>query len=208
MLKRVLTFACLIFVLGAGAYWYFIEQEHAPMLDEAQSVKKNIEKIQEDPTKFTEETLENSSAVSLLLKNFILSQGDKGLTLWRLTAKAGNMSKIDNLFVVDTPTLVYSMDDGSELHVNSRKGDVEQSKKIMRFVDDVVVQHKDQEITGELLVYDGNTKTMTFPEQAFFKDSQAEGSSDLVIWHINTRIIEGQGNVHVVFESSDLMKPN
>ena len=78
----------------------------------------------------------------------------------------------------------------------------------MRFIDNVHVQHNDQKLSGELLVYDGNEKTMTFPEQAFFKDSQVEGSANVVIWHIDSRLIEGQGNIHVVFESSDIMKSN
>ena len=208
MLKKVLTFVCLVLFLGGPAYWYFTTQEHASLLNEAQSVKEDIEKIQENPTLLAEEALDNPSAVSLLLKDFILSQGEEGITLWRLTAKAGNMSKINNLFVVDKPTLVYTMDDGSKLSVNSVKGDIAQSQKKMRFVDNVVVQHNDQELSGELLVYDGNEKTMTFPEQAFFKDSQVEGSANVVIWHIDSRRIEGQGNIHVVFESSDIMKSN
>ncbi len=208
MLKKALSFFCFALILGVSTYWYFTEQEHSPLLDEAQAVKEDFEKIQENPALLAEEALENPSAVTLLLKDFILSQGEEGITLWRLTAKAGNMSKVNNLFIVDKPTLVYTMDDGSKLSVNSVKGDVEQSQKKMRFIDNVHVQHNDQKLSGELLVYDGNEKTMTFPEQAFFKDSQVEGSANVVIWHIDSRLIEGQGNIHVVFESSDIMKSN
>ena len=68
------------------------------------------------------------------------------------------------------------------------------------------MNHKDQKLSGDLLVYDGNEKTMTFPDQAFFKDSQVEGSANRVTWFIDTRIIEGEGDIHVIFESADALK--
>lgn len=206
MLKKGIYLFCFALILGALYYWHVTSQEHVPLLDEAQTVQEDIKKIQENPALLTDDTLENPSAISLLLKEFILSQGEQGHTLWRLTAKAGNMSKVNNVFIVETPSLVYHMDDGSELTVASIKGDINQSNKKMRFITDVVVNHKDQKLSGDLLVYDGTEKTMTFPDQAFFKDSQVEGSANRVTWFIDTRIIEGEGDIHVIFESTDALK--
>lgn len=173
---------------------------------EKTSLKDDLKTIQNNAMEMTDEALDDTSSVSLLLKNFILSQGEQGHTLWRLKATFGNMSKKNNVFYVETPALVYSMDDGTELHVVSLTGDVDQSNKIMRFIDDVVVTHNDQRLSGDLLVYDGNNKTMTFPDRAFFQDMQSKGAADTVIWHIDTRIIEGEGNIQVTFTTQKDLK--
>lgn len=204
VLKKIVYLTVLLGIIAGALYWYNNKQVGLPLVDETTNLQEDLKTLQSNT--LSSNNLEDTSSIGLLLKDFILSQGEKGYTLWRLKATAGNMSKINNVFIVETPALTYNMEDGSLLTVISHKGDIDQNDKTMRFIDDVVVTHSDQKITGELLVYDGNTKTMTFPEQAHFKDPQVSGAADTIIWHIDSKVIEGTGNVSVTFDSNDMVK--
>lgn len=205
MLKKIVYLTSTVIILGLAVYWY-TNHYGDPLVENTEKLKEEVKTLQEDASAMTDGTLENPSAVSLLVKSFVLSQGEKGFTLWRLTASAGNMSKKGSIFTVESPFLAYNMDDGSQLTVVSKSGDIDQANKKMRFIDDVTVKHKDQNLSGELLVYDGNEKTMTFPDPASFADSQVSGSADKVVWFIDSRLIEGTGNIHVTFSSPKELK--
>lgn len=134
-------------------------------------------------------------ALDLALKSITLSQGEGGIEIWRLKAEWANLRKQDNLIQVDTPRLSYFLEDGKVMYVASDKGDVEQKKQLLRFIDHVRVTLDEKQLTGPLLIYNGEDKSMTMPQGGVFTDPGIEGSARLFVWHIDSKIIEAEGDV-------------
>ena len=144
-----------------------------------------------------------SSALDLALKSISLSQGEGGVELWRLKAEWGSMQKREDMIFLEQPRLTYFMkEDGKSMHVRSDKGDIQQKKQVMRFIDNVRVTQGETLLTGKLLVYDGAPKTMTMPEGAELSDTGVAGVCNHLIWHIDERRIETTGNIVVHFNSA------
>ena len=145
-----------------------------------------------------------NSGIDLVIKSFLLSQGEDGSTLWRLKAISGTMHKESDVVVIDQPALVYYLPpDDEELFVSSARGEVRQAQKHIRFLEQVVLTHNNSIITSEELIYDGNTRTMTIPQEGLLEGSKMSGRADLMIWHLDTRILECIGSVEAVFVSHD-----
>ena len=138
---------------------------------------------------------QHEDALDLALKSITLSQGEGGIEVWRLKAEWANLIKQDNLILVDTPRLTYFLEDGQVMYVESDKGDVEQKKQILRFIDHVRVTLETRLLTGPLLIYDGADKSMTMPQGGEFSDTDVAGSARFLVWHINTKVIEAEGDV-------------
>lgn len=147
---------------------------------------------------------EAQGAFDLALKTITLSQGEGGFELWRLKAEWANLHKKDDRIVVEQPRLTYFMrEDGTILYVFSNTGDVNQKTQILRFIDNVRVSQESKLITGELLVYNGNEKTMTFPQGCTFEDTSVRGSARELVWHIERQLIEAEGDIYVFLSSPD-----
>lgn len=186
MLRRGIFLFIVLLISGVSFYLY-----------------QNANKRKTPQNSIIDDFKDEELTVGLALKSFILNQGEAGATLWRLNATAGNMVEEDGVLIIDQPELIYYMPpDNEELHVVSDKGDITQKTKILRFIDNVNASHKDGIMRGELLVYNGTAKTMSFPSHGTFESETIQGEADEVIWHIDTRIIEGIGQVDAHFTSS------
>lgn len=138
----------------------------------------------------------DDNTFDLALKTILLSQGEGGFELWRLKAEWANIQKKDDIIFLLEPRLTYFLrEDGKTIHVHSVKGEAEQKKQILRFIDQVRVTQEDKILTGDLLVYNGTQKTMTMAEGAALSTTGMEGKADHVIWHIDERRIESIGDV-------------
>ncbi|MDR0338681.1 MAG: LPS export ABC transporter periplasmic protein LptC [Desulfovibrio sp.] len=144
---------------------------------------------------------EDKSSLELALKNINLSQGEGGFELWRLKAQWANMQQQDGGIFVEQPQLTYFMgEDGKELHVRSDQGDIAQESHILRFFQNVRVTQDDNILTGQILVYNGTAKTMTFPDGGAFNTKNADGQANRIIWFVNEQRLEAEGNVVVFLE--------
>lgn len=142
-------------------------------------------------------------ALNLALKAITLSQGEKGVEVWRLKATWAGMAQKDGQITVQKPRLTYfTPPDNQELHVDADTGDIDQKNQILRFVGNVTAQMDDRLLSGALMVYTGQEKTMTFPSGAVFHDSDMSGSAQQVTWRMNDRTVEAEGEVEVIFEQS------
>ncbi len=154
------------------------------------------------------EEMEQKSALHLAFKTINLFQGEDGFTLWRLQADWANLRQQDGIIMVETPALVYHMPpNNEELYVNSATGEVDQKNKIIRFVQNVVVTHKNSTMTGNLLIYNGTSATMSLPERGLFQGQGVSGSADTLVWYMNKRTINASGNVVVDFSAPAKKKP-
>ena len=140
----------------------------------------------------------NSNALDLALKTISLSQGEGGFELWRLKAAWANVQKQDERILVDEPRLTYFMrEEGQVMYVQSETGEVDQKSQILRFINKVRVTQNDKLLTGDLLVYDGNAKTMTFPDGGDFASTDVSGNARSIVWHIDNKLIDADGDVFV-----------
>ncbi len=191
MLKRLGLAAILVAAVLAGVhFWPDAEQ---PPAQAPQDIRR--------PSSTGEG--EKTDSVSLALKAITLSQGEKGLEIWRLKASWAGMAQKDGLISVEKPRLVYYMPpDNQELHVDADTGDIDQKNQILRFVGHVSATLEDRSLTGGLLVYNGADKTMTFPEGASFHNPDMSGSANRVVWRMEDRVVEAEGDIQIEFQQS------
>ena len=196
-LPLFLGVVCLIL-----AAWYLtdniVNQDHSYESTPA-SVNANAtesEQAQEPPQ---ETPLDQS------LKAISLSQGEGGFEIWRLKAAWANVMLQGDKIIVEKPQLIYfdRENEGKTLHVHSDKGDIEQKSQILRFMDNVRIMQEDRLLEGNLLVYNGTAKTMTFPQGARFTGPGMTGSADHIVWDINRKTILGTNGIHVFFEAQN-----
>jgi lipopolysaccharide export system protein LptC len=145
----------------------------------------------------------HEEALALALKTISLSQGEGGFELWRLKAEWANMQKDGDNITVRLPKLTYfSRAEGEPpLHVSSETGLIQQKNQILRFIDNVRITQEDKVLDGDLLVYDGARKSMTFPHGGRFAGSGIKGSADTVEWDIEKQCIVATGDVSVLMHS-------
>lgn len=142
-------------------------------------------------------------ALDLAMKTISLSQGEGGFELWRLKAEWASLHKQADTIVVEQPRLTYFMkDEGKQLFVRSVRGDVNQKTQLLRFIDNVLVSQDEKHLTSELLVYNGNDKTMTLPQGGAFSDTGIEGKADFLVWRIDRKRIEAEGDIIVRFATA------
>ncbi len=193
MLKRLAFFALCAALLYLGVmlvqgHWFFLPDA----LDEKNSTI---------PLNNATDTLSDNDALALTLKEIKLSQGEGGFELWRLKAQWASVQKEGDRVLVEQPRLTYFMkEDGKTLQVRSERGDIAQKSQLLRFITNVQIAQDNKRIVGELLVYNGTRKTMTFPRGGNFTDTGMSGSARFVEWHIDTRIIDADGDVAVFFQ--------
>lgn len=166
--------------------------------------------VTETPASENNESLEQDAqnTLELALKTINLSQGEGGLEVWRLKANWANMQKENGTIVVREPNLTYFMPEkGKTLFVTSETGVINQKEQMLSFIKRVRISQEDKLLLGDLLVYNGTAKTMTFPNGGQFTGTGISGSASRIIWNINQRMIEAEGEVSVRFagaESSSL----
>jgi hypothetical protein len=141
--------------------------------------------------------------LQLALKSINLSQGEGGFELWRLKAEWATMRKRDETVLVEKPQLTYFIKDGgSPLLVQSAEGSIDQKAGVLRFLDTVRVSRDTKLLTSDMLVYQGDNKTMTFPFGGEFSDTGVAGSAGHLVWRIDEKRIDASGGVSVQFTGS------
>jgi hypothetical protein len=150
-----------------------------------------------------EEILEDQEGENLILamQNIELRQGEGGGELWHLKAYGASMEKERGKILVEKPKVTYFFPppDTDTVFISSVYGDVDQTNHILRFLRNVRVNQKNAEIRGELLIYNGTTRTMTLPQGGSFTDAGMRGSASLLRWRMTEKLIEAAGNVKVDF---------
>lgn len=151
----------------------------------------------------------DSGALNLALKSISLSQGEGGFELWRLKAEWANMEKANERVIVEKPRLTYFMQDGGNpLFVESVTGSIDQKTQTLRFIDAVRVSQEQKLLTSDMLVYNGEEKTMSFPYGGEFSDTGVSGTAKRLVWRINEKRIEASGGVTVYLQQDPAKPPS
>lgn len=188
--------------MGFRDLWVTAPPENAPVAQEAPASNGTAQANATTQSGGGESLVDQKSALHLAFKTINLFQGEGGFTLWRLRADWANLRQQDGIILVETPALVYHMPpNNEELHVKSATGEVDQKNKTIRFLQNVVVTHKNSTMTGNMLIYNGTAATMSLPQRGVFQGEGVSGSADTLVWHMDKRTINAAGNVVVDFTS-------
>lgn len=137
-------------------------------------------------------------AVGVAMKGIELVQGEKGIELWRLKATWAQLRQSNNVIDVDSPDLVYQMDGGRQLRIVARKGEVQQQIQMMRMWDDVHATHDRHELFARLMVYNGTSRTMYFPEGARIEGQSLSGNATKLEWDMASDVLRGSDGVSML----------
>lgn len=150
----------------------------------------------------------DTNPLNLALKNISLTQGENGFELWRLKAEWANVIKENDLIIMEEPRLTYFMKDGGKvLFVQSKRGEIEQKKQIITFIDEVKLTQDDKILTGDKLIYDGPQKTMTIPGLGYVKTSSMSGEATDMVWLIEEQKILVNTGVSIDMEAKATVAP-
>ncbi len=151
----------------------------------------------------------NEESATMALKSIELVQGESGKMIWRLRTSSAIMRRQDGNIEVREPRLTYFLKpDDKELFVQAELGDIIQTENKFRFVKNVYITSGERSVAGDLLEYDGSTRTMTLPHASYFSSPDLEGSASKVIWRMDDSAIEALGNVNVYFSPNSGKAPS
>lgn len=137
-------------------------------------------------------------AVGVAMKGIELVQGEKGIELWRLKATWAQLRQSNNVIDVDSPDLVYQMDGGRQLRIVAQKGEVQQQVQLVRMWDDVHATHDRHELFASLMVYNGTSRTMYFPEGARIEGQSISGNATRLEWDVAADVLRGNDGVSLL----------
>lgn len=137
-------------------------------------------------------------AVGVAMKGIELVQGEKGIELWRLKATWAQLRQSNNVIDVDSPDLVYQMDGGRQLRIVAQKGEVQQQVQLVRMWDDVHATHDRHELFASLMVYNGTSRTMYFPEGARIEGQSISGNATRLEWDMAADVLRGNDGVSLL----------
>ncbi len=189
---RIFLFVCLFLLVGGGAWYYFTGQSD---FDQAKK------KLKETAQNAVLGAVKPEDAATLAVKAIEMKQGEHGIELWRLKAEWGNVRREGELLELEKPNFTYHMPpDNTELRVVSEQGEVSQTAKTIRFVRSVIVTQGNDTLKASLMVYNGTSKKLLFPEGASFTGRGTSGTAADVVWRLNDRVIDASGGVDMTWE--------
>lgn len=137
-------------------------------------------------------------AVGVAMKGIELVQGEKGIELWRLKATWAQLRQSNNIIDVDKPDLVYQMDGGKQVRIVAQKGEVQQQVQLVRMWDDVHATHERHELFASLMLYNGTSRTMYFPEGARMAGQSMSGNATKLEWDVAADVLRGSDGVSLL----------
>ena len=169
------------------------------------SIKKRIVQEAQDAVL---STVDPENVATLAMKTINLTQGEKGVELWRLKADWGNIRRKDNVMELEKPRFTYYMPpDNKAVTIVAEKGEIVQEEQLIRFIDSVVATYEGRTLQAPRLVYYGKKREMVCPQGGVVQGDGYEGSAEnTIFWQIKDQRIDAVGNIHVLFEN-DLFTP-
>lgn len=139
---------------------------------------------------------------ALAMKAINLTQGEKGLELWRLKAEWGNLRRRDNIMELEKPRFTYYMpSDGTALTVHSASGDISQEEQKIRFVDSVVATYEENTLLAPEMIYMGKSREIICPRGGRVNGRGFWGSAETINWQMSNNILEASGSVDVFLDN-------
>jgi hypothetical protein len=199
-MKKIFFAVCLVVALFAAWYMY---------TDGTMSLEAARRKIGKEAQEAVVQNASPEDVAALAMKAINMTQGEHGAELWRLKAEWGNVRRKDNIMEIGKPNFTYYMaPDHIPLNVTSEKGEVDQEEQKVRFVGSVVATYQDRVVKAPMMVYSGKKRKLVCPEGAKMTGAKnMAGSANRAVWDLNTKILNGFGEVDMTFENSAIPAP-
>jgi 3-deoxy-D-manno-octulosonate 8-phosphate phosphatase (KDO 8-P phosphatase) len=143
-------------------------------------------------------------AATLAIRGISLMQGEGGFEYWRLRANWASVDEKEGVIDVREPVVRYNLgENGQEDFVRAvaELGRISDSQRVLTLWRNVVLTHDEAVMTGPRLVYQANTRNVSFPDGAALEDGNVSGVFTRLTWDMRTRIIEGKQGISVVFKA-------
>jgi 3-deoxy-D-manno-octulosonate 8-phosphate phosphatase (KDO 8-P phosphatase) len=143
-------------------------------------------------------------AATLALRGISLMQGEGGFEYWRLRANWASMDEKQGVIDVREPVVRYNLgENGQEDFVRAvaELGRISDNQRVLTLWRNVVLTHDNAVMTGPRLVYQANSRSVSFPEGAALEDETVSGVFTRLTWDMSTRIIEGRQGISLVFKA-------
>lgn len=197
LMKKTVGIASII-AIAVSVGWYFFT-DGAMSLNAA---KRNIKQAAQDVVVAAGASPEDVAA--LAVKTINMTQGENGIELWRLKADWGNMRRNDDIMELEKPKFTYYMPpDNAEVTIASDKGEIDQEAQKIRFVANVVATLDGRVATAPLVIYQGKTREMVFPDGVEFSGAGISGKANRVVWRLQDKVIEAVGGIDMFFEDGE-----
>ncbi|MBI9085967.1 MAG: LPS export ABC transporter periplasmic protein LptC [Desulfobacterales bacterium] len=128
-----------------------------------------------------------------------------GRTEWRLKATAARLKDGKKRLELDSPDVVYFMEDGREIYMKAQRGTLDTTANDMAASGQVQVEDGRYRLETEALNYDHGRRIITCPVPVRLFDGQSEATGDRMIYDMNTKRIELKGHVDVHFSQNGLI---
>ena len=194
-MKKIIGALCVLLALGVA--WY-VFTDGTFRVDSAK--KKLVRQAQDAVIN----NADPEDVAALAMKAITLTQGEHGAELWRLKADWGNMRRRDNVMELEKPRFTYYMPpDNKSIAIASDKGEIEQEKQKIRFLESVVATYEDRTLLADEVLYMGKSREILCPQGGRVEGEGYEGRANRVVWHLNSKILEAFGDVDIVFDSEN-----
>ncbi|MDR2050350.1 MAG: LPS export ABC transporter periplasmic protein LptC [Deltaproteobacteria bacterium] len=146
-----------------------------------------------------------------------IHQGEDGRELWNLRATRAVMAQQDGDIVAENPFLTYYIRESAStgagasfsssgqeeetVTVQSGSGDVNQRENRIRFAGDVVVKRKEDVLYTNLLIYEGQDRSMFCPETSTLIRPGLRGESAELLWNLADNVLFGKNGVSITLET-------
>lgn len=159
--RRVLTLATVLLLTGLALWWAAMRH---PAADKARDAMRALEGL-DVKAELDAQLGGNGTGVDLSLKGIELSQGEAGVTEWRLTADRARYLEEEGTVEVEAPAIVYYLGEAREpMRVTAAKGLVRQAQKEAGLWPDVTADIGDSRILAGRLDYDGAARRIRLSE--------------------------------------------
>jgi hypothetical protein len=155
-----------------------------------------------------------SSQKPMNIDGLNLSQGEAGKLEWKLQTEQAETDDESGVIKVLNPFLTYFYKDAQAaggqniITVKGLHGELDQTSKNMRFIDEVLVVNNIDQITTSLLEFVYSEKIIYCPAQTFFSSPTMHGVAGKASLNLNNNIFNASGRVtvNVILAPSEKMK--
>jgi len=114
---------------------------------------------------------------------------------WTLTAKSAQVQRRHNRTVIDSPSVVFFLNDGGEVHLIAKIGILMPETNDLEAVGDVTVTHEDYVMKTERLRYDHQNRVIYSKDPVTIKGNRFSIVADRMVYDLNSRTSTFKGNV-------------
>lgn len=183
----------IIILVAACAGWYLLT-------DGTMSLKGAREKIVREAQDAVLNAANPQDVAALAMKTINMTQGEHGSELWRLKADWGNMRRDAEVMELEKPRFTYYMPpDNVEVSIHSDTGEIQEKDQIVHFIGNVVAQYSGRTVRAARMTFMGKVKEVVCPEGADITGAGLDGKANRVVWKLNEEILEGFGDVDMIF---------